>query len=181
MGIEPGEDQCHRLVKQAWVEVLVGVSAAFPIKLAEGRKVGGWPGRPGGQTPVGHAGHSRLIAHDPPAKAWVGRVLLPGKRGAADRLTGSGQKGRASSPSCRVGGGGFPLVDFYTGDTRMLRDCIARALPAWSPDLPGYHAVLGMHAFGLEETGLCTRAEAAGRRAVELEPRDAWGPIASGR
>jgi tetratricopeptide (TPR) repeat protein len=66
------------------------------------------------------------------------------------------------------------LVDFYTGDSRMLRDRIARALPAWSPDLPGYHAVLGMHAFGLEETGLYTRAEAAGRRAVELEPRDAW-------
>jgi tetratricopeptide (TPR) repeat protein len=66
------------------------------------------------------------------------------------------------------------LVDFYTGDSRMLRDRIARALPQWSKDLPGYHAVLGMHAFGLEETGLYARAEAAGRRAVELEPRDAW-------
>lgn len=66
------------------------------------------------------------------------------------------------------------LVDFYTGDSRMLRDRIARALPQWSKDLPGYHAILGMHAFGLEETGLYARAEAAGRRAVELEPKDAW-------
>ncbi|MCU0836066.1 MAG: tetratricopeptide repeat protein [Chromatiaceae bacterium] len=66
------------------------------------------------------------------------------------------------------------LVDFYIGDSRMLRDRIARALPYWSSDLPGYHAVLGMHAFGLEETGLYARAEAAGRRAVELEPQDAW-------
>jgi tetratricopeptide (TPR) repeat protein len=66
------------------------------------------------------------------------------------------------------------LVDFYTGDSRMLRDRIARALPHWSKDLPGYHAILGMHAFGLEETGLYARAEAAGRRAVELEPQDAW-------
>ncbi len=66
------------------------------------------------------------------------------------------------------------LVDFYTGASRMLRDRIARALPAWSADMPGYHAVLGMHAFGLEETGLYARAEAAGRRAVELEPRDGW-------
>lgn len=66
------------------------------------------------------------------------------------------------------------LVDFYTGDSRMLRDRIARALPDWSSGMPGYHAVLGMHAFGLEETGLYARAEAAGRRAVELEPRDAW-------
>jgi hypothetical protein len=66
------------------------------------------------------------------------------------------------------------LVDFYTGDSRMLRDRIARALPYWSRDMPGYHAILGMHAFGLEETGLYTRAEAAGRRAVELESKDAW-------
>lgn len=66
------------------------------------------------------------------------------------------------------------LVDFYTGASRMLRDRIARALPAWSPDMPAWHVVLGMHAFGLEETGLYDRAEAAGRRAVELEPRDAW-------
>lgn len=66
------------------------------------------------------------------------------------------------------------LVDFYTGASRMLRDRIARALPAWSPAMPGYHALLGMHAFGLEETGLYGRAEAAGRRAVEMEPRDGW-------
>jgi hypothetical protein len=32
-----------------------------------------------------------------------------------------------------------------------------------------------MHAFGLEETGDYVAAEAAGRRSVELEPRDSWG------
>ncbi len=67
------------------------------------------------------------------------------------------------------------LVDFLVGDARMLRDRIARALPAWAPSLPGYHALLGMHAFGLEETGDCAAAEAQGRRSVELEPRDGWG------
>ncbi|HEY8371048.1 MAG TPA: tetratricopeptide repeat protein, partial [Thermodesulfobacteriota bacterium] len=66
------------------------------------------------------------------------------------------------------------LIDFYRGDSRMLRDRIARALPAWSPGMPGYHAILGMHAFGLEETGLYERAERVGRRAVDLEPRDGW-------
>jgi tetratricopeptide (TPR) repeat protein len=65
-------------------------------------------------------------------------------------------------------------IDFFTGDSRMLRDRIARALPAWSAAVPGYHAVLGMHAFGLEETGDYARAEALGRRSVELEPRDGW-------
>ena len=66
------------------------------------------------------------------------------------------------------------LIDFYTGHSRMLRDRIARALPAWSPDMPGYHAILGMHAFGLEETGDYARAESQGKRGVELEPRDGW-------
>lgn len=66
------------------------------------------------------------------------------------------------------------LVDFYTGNSRMLRDRIARALPAWDDGMPAYHVLLGMHAFGLEETADYARAEAAGRRAVELEPRDGW-------
>ena len=66
------------------------------------------------------------------------------------------------------------LADFYTGNSRLLRDRIARALPAWSPTMPGYHAVLAMHAFGLEETADYARAEAQGRAAVELEPRDGW-------
>lgn len=66
-------------------------------------------------------------------------------------------------------------VDFFTGHSRMLRDRIARALPAWQPGLPGYHAVLSMHAFGLEETGDYAQAERQGRRSVELQPRDGWG------
>ncbi len=66
------------------------------------------------------------------------------------------------------------VVDFFVGDSRMLRDRIARALPSWSKSMPGYHAVLGMHAFGLEETGDYAQAEAQGRRGVELEPRDGW-------
>jgi len=66
-------------------------------------------------------------------------------------------------------------IDFFTGDSRMLRDRIARALPAWDAGVTGCHAVLGMHAFGLEETGDYARAEAQGRKSVELEPRDGWG------
>jgi hypothetical protein len=66
------------------------------------------------------------------------------------------------------------VVDFFVGDSRMLRDRIARALPEWSKSMPGYHAVLGFHAFGLEETGDYSQAEAQGRRGVELEPRDGW-------
>jgi hypothetical protein len=57
----------------------------------------------------------------------------------------------------------------------MLRDRVSRVLPAWDRRVPGYHAVLGMHAFGLEETGDYNRAEKQGRLSVELEPRDGWG------
>jgi tetratricopeptide (TPR) repeat protein len=65
-------------------------------------------------------------------------------------------------------------LDFFTGNARMLRDRIARALPAWDPGMPAYHALLGMHAFGLEETGHYAQAEAQGRRALEFEPRNGW-------
>ncbi len=65
-------------------------------------------------------------------------------------------------------------LDFFRGDARMLRDRITRALPAWSPDVPGYHSMLGMQAFGLEETGDYAAAESCGRTAVALERRDAW-------
>lgn len=65
-------------------------------------------------------------------------------------------------------------IDFFTGNARMLRDRIGRALPAWQKDMPGYHAILGMQAFGLEEMGDYARAESFGRQAVEIEPRDGW-------
>ncbi|MBZ9735426.1 tetratricopeptide repeat protein [Mesorhizobium sp. CA18] len=65
-------------------------------------------------------------------------------------------------------------VDFFTGNARMLRDRIGRALPAWQKDMPGYHAILGMQAFGLEEMGDYARAESLGREAIEIEPRDGW-------
>ncbi|TIT57928.1 MAG: tetratricopeptide repeat protein, partial [Mesorhizobium sp.] len=65
-------------------------------------------------------------------------------------------------------------VDFFTGNARMLRDRIARALPSWQADMRGYHAILGMQAFGLEEMAEYAQAERLGRRAVEIEPRDGW-------
>jgi hypothetical protein len=65
-------------------------------------------------------------------------------------------------------------IDFFRGDSRMLRDRIARALPAWRASVPGYAALLGMHAFGLEETGDYAGAEKQGRAAVELERRNTW-------
>lgn len=66
------------------------------------------------------------------------------------------------------------IGDFLLGASTMLRDRIAQVLPHWDRSVPGYGYVLGMHAFGLEETGLYERAEEAGRRALQLNRRDPW-------
>jgi len=65
-------------------------------------------------------------------------------------------------------------LHFYLGDAAAMRDSVAHALPGWNESLPGYAAVLGMHAFGLEESGAYAEAERTGRHAVELNPDDPW-------
>jgi len=66
------------------------------------------------------------------------------------------------------------LADFFHGDRENLRGRVARALPAWDPDVDGYGFVLGMHAFGLEECGDYGAAEEAGRTALDVQPDDCW-------
>lgn len=66
------------------------------------------------------------------------------------------------------------LMDFYRANARNLRERIARVLPKWSKDQPGYATLLGMYAFGLEETGNYAQAEAIGREATERDPLDCW-------
>jgi tetratricopeptide (TPR) repeat protein len=66
------------------------------------------------------------------------------------------------------------LMDFFRGDALNLRNRVSRVLPHWSPSVPGYSYVLGMHAFGLEECNQYPEAEDAGRRALALQPRNAW-------
>lgn len=66
------------------------------------------------------------------------------------------------------------VADFFLGESRMLRDRVAQVLPHWDESVPGFGYVLGMHAFGLEQTNLYGRAEEAGRRALALNDRDPW-------
>lgn len=65
-------------------------------------------------------------------------------------------------------------ADFFHADRDNLRGRVARALPAWSRDDPGYGFLLGMQAFGLEECGAYGEAEETGHRAIELEADDCW-------
>jgi tetratricopeptide (TPR) repeat protein len=66
------------------------------------------------------------------------------------------------------------LIDFYRANARDLRDRIARVLPRWSAHVPGHSILLGMYAFGLEESGDYARAEDYGRRALGMQPFDCW-------
>lgn len=71
------------------------------------------------------------------------------------------------------------VFDYFLGNAASLRSRSARALAAWTPGLPGYHAVLSMHAFALQECGEYEAAEVTARRAARIEPRDlrAWHAV----
>lgn len=66
------------------------------------------------------------------------------------------------------------FVDFLLGDTRQMRDRIARVLPFWDAGVPGFSFITGMDAFVLEEDGDYPRAEERGIYAWETDNRDAW-------
>jgi len=66
-------------------------------------------------------------------------------------------------------------LDFFRGDAANLRDRPGRTLTALDPDHPHTAFVHGMQAFGLEESGHYSAAEAAGLAAVEVNPDDVWG------
>ena len=63
---------------------------------------------------------------------------------------------------------------YFLGRPHAIRDCAARVLPAWDRDNPLAGFILGLYAFGLEETGELGRAEEFGRRALARNPNDAW-------
>ena len=66
------------------------------------------------------------------------------------------------------------LSDVLLGHTVDQRDCVARVLPFWDEGVPGFGYVLGFYAFGLEECRDFSRAEELGRRAVAINPKDAY-------
>ncbi|MER7953676.1 tetratricopeptide repeat protein [Streptomyces sp. NPDC096030] len=65
-------------------------------------------------------------------------------------------------------------LDFLTGDAPRLRDRVGGALSAWEEDDPHLGPLLGMYAFGLEESGHYTHARETGSAAVERNRHDVW-------
>ena len=66
------------------------------------------------------------------------------------------------------------ITDFHLGDAANLRDRVARVLPQYDADMPGYGYALGMYSFGLEECNEYLKAEQFGRHAVEINANDVW-------
>jgi tetratricopeptide (TPR) repeat protein len=63
---------------------------------------------------------------------------------------------------------------FFLGASAALRDSVARVWPEWRADDPLTSFVMGLRAFGLEETGDYLAAERWAREALARNPADAW-------
>lgn len=148
----PAMSIAHTL--RAWLHLLGTEAPALPTA------------REAAEAAARHAGTERERMHAQ-AAAWV----ADGRWRDAARLL---EDLSAQHPRDLLALQAGHQIDFFTGDSRMLRDRIARVRPHWNDAMPGHHAVLGMHAFGLEETGDYAQAERTGRRAIELQPRDTW-------
>ncbi|PTM40990.1 tetratricopeptide repeat protein [Bosea sp. 124] len=66
-------------------------------------------------------------------------------------------------------------IRFMLGDQAEMLATLRRVVPGFGEAHPLAGYVNGCYAFALEERGFYAEAELAGRRAVALSPRDAWG------
>lgn len=115
---------------------------------------------------LGHRANDREQAHAAAARTWLEGDYAGSVRRYGDIVVRH-PRDLLALQVAHVG-------DFALGQATLLRDRIAQVLPYWDADVPGFGYVLGMHAFGLEETTLYSRAEDTGRRALDLNPRDPW-------
>jgi tetratricopeptide (TPR) repeat protein len=111
--------------------------------------------------------NEREQTHHEAIGAWVNGDWA----GAASALDEVLMRWRADLLALQLG----HQLDFFMGDAANLRDRPGRTLPALDPEHPHTAFVLGMQAFGLEESGDYGAAEAAGLQAVEVNPDDVWG------
>src|SRR4029453_3005045 len=89
---------------------------------------------------IGDRANARERAHLAAAQAW-----LEGRFERAAQLYGAIA---VEHPRDLIAIQAAHIIDFYLGDSIMLRDHVAQALPHWNAQVPGYGYLLGMHAFG---------------------------------
>ncbi len=66
------------------------------------------------------------------------------------------------------------FLNFWRGRPDLMLASVEQVTPHWNEDVPGYVSLLGCRCFALEESGLYTPAEAAGRDAIARDPHDLW-------
>ncbi len=66
-------------------------------------------------------------------------------------------------------------IRFTLGDADGMRRSLARVVSVYTDGIAHAGFIKGCYAFALEETGEYAEAEKMGRKAVDLEPSDAWG------
>jgi hypothetical protein len=144
---------------------------------------------------IGHIGRAylRCLSSEAPDAAEARQILAPLREdGLTDRerrhlaaarayasgdLHGAGERLAALSVEYPLDALALAVghqLDFFCGDAAGLRDRPGRVLATWDEHHPLFGFVLGMHAFGLEESNLYPQAEVAGMRALDAEARDVW-------
>ena len=108
-----------------------------------------------------HRANHRERRHIAAARAWLERDFARAIRIYGEVLI--------DHPRDRIALRVAHFGDFFLGQQSMLRDRVAQVLPYWDESVPGYGYVLGMYAFGLEETALYAQAEDTALRALELD------------
>ncbi|MFN3482931.1 tetratricopeptide repeat protein [Rhabdaerophilum calidifontis] len=147
---------------------LHATKALMLVLLARGELVGA------ARESAAHAARCLDAGAGPGEKAFVaaaGAAAHGAWRVAIDQI----EAALADDPSDSLSVKMSHALRFMLGDKAGMLRSITRARRR----LPAGHAhagfLAGCHAFALEENGLYAEAEAAGRHAVALEPRDAWG------
>ena len=122
-----------------------------------------------------HLSHARALAADAPARERAHleavQTVLDGRWHAACRVW---DELLLEHPRDALALQWAQLWDFYRGDAPGLRLRPARALPEWDADDPLQPYVMGLYAFGLEESNLYPQAEEAGRQALQANARVPW-------
>lgn len=108
----------------------------------------------------------RERAHAAAIDAWIGGDM----RGAAHILDRLGLDEPRDILGLRIG----HELDFFSGNSRNLKDRVGRQLGQWHRSDAQYGIVQGCFAFGLEENGEYERAEEHGRLALEYRHDDVW-------
>jgi tetratricopeptide (TPR) repeat protein len=120
-----------------------------------------------GERRLGGSADPRIALYATGLNAWLGGD----PRGAIRAMERIIDDHPMDAMAIKLGHG----MRFMLGDADGMRRSLARVVSVYTDKVAHAGFIRGCYAFALEETGDYAQAEQVGRRAVELEPTDAWG------